>query len=159
MELKGYEYICNLFADSSGFGQEDEASLTPKQLLKELKTIVEEHGTVHTFISEAGQFQVNIGVFKQTGKRRTRRIANNTLEVYKTDKYQDLEAIRLHDTNIITFLDNGKIRLNNGGWQTRTTASRINDYLPTGYLLYQKNWNWLIDTPTGTIEYQNGMEI
>jgi len=159
MELKGYEFIQNLFADSSGLGQPDEASLTPSQLLKELESIVSKHGTVYTFISSQGHFQVNIGVYKRQGNRRTRKVANNTYEVYKTPKCQELEAIRLHDTNIITYLDNGKIRLNNGGWETNTTKERINRYLPEGYTLKQKNWSWLIDTPNGIIEYKNMMEI
>jgi len=160
MELKGYEYIQNLFADSSGFGQEGEASLTPSQLLKELEAIVSEHGTVYTFISSQGHFQVNIGVYKRQGNKRTRKIANNTLEVYKTSACKQLVAIRLHDTNIVTYLENGKIRLDNGGWETVTTKERINRYLPTGYLLYQENWNWLIRTPSGkTIKYKNNMEI
>ena len=159
MELKGYEYIQNLFADSSGLGQPDEASLTPSQLIKELGDIVKEYGTVHTFITEAGHFQVNIGVYKSLGTRRTRVIANNTLKVFKTTKCKELEAIRLHDTNIVTFLKGNKIRLDNGGWQTPTTKKRMQDWLPKNWLLYQKNWQWLIDTPTGTIKYKNNMEI
>ena len=159
MELKGYEQICNLFADSSGMGMPDEASLTPSQLLARLEAIVSEHGTVHTYISGQGQFQVNIGVYKSLGTRRTRIIANNTLKVFKTTKCKELEAIRLHDTNIVTFLKGGKIRLDNGGFQTPTTKKRIQEWLPEGWSLYQKNWQWLINTPTGTIKYKNNMEI
>lgn len=159
MELKGYEFITNLFADSSGLGASDEPALTPPQLMERLKELISEHGTIHSFITEAGQFQVNIGIYKALGKRRTRVIANNTLKVFKTTACKELVSIRLHDTDIVTFLPGNKIRLNNGGWKTPTTKKRIQEWLPEGYNLYQKNWEWLIDTPTGTIKYKNGMEI
>ena len=67
-------------------------------------------------------------------------IGNNTLRI----NYKDgSEAIRLHNTDIITFKGN-KIILNSGGWRTHTTKARINEYLPEGLNLFQQNNIWYI---------------
>ena len=72
----------------------------------------------------------------------SKKIANNTLEIhYKNGN----KTIRLHSTNIITFLANSNIELNSGGWKSHTTKSRINEFLPFGNLkLYQSNHLWYL---------------
>jgi hypothetical protein len=52
-------------------------------------------------------------------------IDNNTRIVKREDKY----AIRLHNTDIVIFYPDGRIKLNSGGWKTRTTKDRINNAL------------------------------
>lgn len=63
-------------------------------------------------------------------------IAPNTLKIeYKNGN----KAIRLHDTDIITFA--GKdIILNSGGWRTRTTKERINDNSPACIVQFNGVW-------------------
>lgn len=53
-------------------------------------------------------------------------VDNNTVEYTTADGRR---VIRLHDTDIITFMPNGKIILNSGGWKTMTTKNRINGFL------------------------------
>lgn len=59
----GLEYLENIFADSSGFGAEGEMALTIGQFKKRIAELVEKHGSIYTYITSAGQFQVNVGVY------------------------------------------------------------------------------------------------
>jgi hypothetical protein len=158
MELKGYELIDNLFVDNSGFGTDSEPALTANSFIdKVLQIIANEKNSVYATITDAGQFQVYVGLFRKTGKSKVKKIANNTYDViYSENKH----AIRLHDTDIITF-DNGKIILNSGGWKTHTTKSRINQYLPRGVYVSQKDFEWFVnDSRDNTVKpFENGMTI
>ncbi len=156
MELKGYELIENLFVDSSGFGAEDEMALTGNQFEKRVLEIVAKEGTVTAKITDAGQFQVYVGLFKKTGTSKVEKIGNNT---YRVD-YPTSEAIRLHDTDILTF-EADHVTLNSGGWQTHTTKARLNEYLPAGVHVEQKNFDWyVVDSRDNTRkEFQDGMTI
>lgn len=68
----------------------------------------------------------------------TRPIANNT-SVRLIAGGQDV-AIRLHQTDIITFNSTGTITLNSGGWLSATTKERINKYTNAG--ITQKAGVW-----------------
>ena len=68
---------------------------------------------------------------------------------------------KLHRTEIVKVF-NDHIVLNSGGWQTITTKRRINECLKEWNLpfsVYQKNYNWFVDTPSGTIPFNDNMEI
>lgn len=41
-------------------------------------------------------------------------------------------AVRLHNTNVVTFYSNGDVTLDTGGWLTRTTLHRMRGFLPGG---------------------------
>lgn len=125
MELQGYELIQELFVDNSGFGQDDEAALTPTQFYQALKNLIKQHGTLTVKVTGMQIFQAYIGTFKKVHKPLTKKIANNTLLVTYPD---GTRAIRLHDTNIITEDDYGRLILDNGGWSTPTTHNRMNRY-------------------------------
>lgn len=56
-------------------------------------------------------------------------------------------VVRLYDTEILIFLNSGFIQLNSGGWKTRHTKNCINDNLPSGYAIYQRDFKWYVDTP------------
>jgi len=151
MELKGYELIENMFVDSSGFGMESEPALTLNGFETRLNMLIEQNGgMVYASITNAGQFQVYVGIFKKAGKSRIKKIANNTYEIYSIDGI--LEAIRLHDTNILTY-ESDHVTLDNGGYQTKTTKERLNAYLPQGVSIVQRDFTWYIhDTRCGTCE-------
>ena len=68
MELKGYELINELFVDNSGFGASDELALTQSQFERDLNSILDKHKTLYAKITNAGQFQVYIGLFKKIRK-------------------------------------------------------------------------------------------
>jgi len=82
------------------------------------------------------------------GNKDSKKLANNTYLVRVSFGY----AIRLHETNIITFYEDHFV-LNNGGWFTMTTKERINTYAPV--YVTQKNSIWYI----GGYLYENGMKI
>lgn len=53
-------------------------------------------------------------------------------------------AVKYHDTDVFTWLPDGAIRLNSGGFRTVTTKARINEYLPQGMALYQERGIWYL---------------
>jgi hypothetical protein len=59
--------------------------------------------------------------------RESRKLANNT---YARRRSSGQIAIQLHATDILTFTSTGEIEINTGGWNTVTTHSRMNAYLP-----------------------------
>lgn len=63
------------------------------------------------------------GISKEV--RKSQIIANNTLRIDYADNSQ---AIRLHNTDVITFNPDNSITLNSGGWRTLTTKDRISSY-------------------------------
>lgn len=156
MELKGYEYIENLFVDSSGFGAENEPAMTIPFFERRLLELLGKYGVIYSAITSAGQFQVNIGIYKRTGKSKSKKVGNNTLKIETEKGY----IIRLHDTNVLEFDGKGYV-LNSGGWQTRTTKDRINEYLPRPYYISQKNFDWFINIGDNgeTIPFFDGIKL
>lgn len=59
--------------------------------------------------------------------KRSRPVDNNT-HVHLTD--DGSAAIKLHATDVVTYLPDGGVRLNTGGWRTVTTKDRINKFAP-----------------------------
>lgn len=55
---------------------------------------------------------------------KARLVANNTVEYWRGDD----KVYRLHNTDIVTILADGRIILDSGGWQTVTTKERMNRY-------------------------------
>jgi DNA helicase TIP49 (TBP-interacting protein) len=51
-------------------------------------------------------------------------------------------AIRLHDTDVVTYHASGLTTLRTGGWHTVTTKDRINAYAPVR--VYQRKGEWFI---------------
>lgn len=156
MELKGYTLIEELFVDSSRMGAEDEPALTQSQFERELRGLLSTHGSLVAKITGVGQFQVYVGLFKKTGKSIVKKIGNNTYKV----NYPTTEAIRLHDTDILTF-ESDHVTLNSGGWKTVTTKARMNQYLPTEVYINQKDYEWFVnDSRDNTVKpFIDGMII
>jgi len=72
-----------------------------------------------------------------TGRCRERRkIANNTW----AERRGDAVAVRLHDTDILTFHRDGRIVFDTGGWFTVTTKERMNRYTPAHIWSEQGVW-------------------
>tara|TARA_Y100000310_G_scaffold329489_1_gene399449 strand:+ start:649 stop:996 length:348 start_codon:yes stop_codon:yes gene_type:complete len=88
------------------------------------------------------------------------KIGHNTYMRIEYFEQPDVEIkIRLHNTDVVTFTENDDIILDDGGWQTVTTKERINRYLPSGWKLYQKDFQWFIDTDYGTHKYYEGISL
>ena len=155
MQYKGYELLKEYFIDNSGFGASDELALTKIQFENKLQAFLAGYGKpVTAKITKIGQFQVYLGLFAKTGQKISKKIANNTLCIKDDNK----NIIRLHDTNILSE-SGGVITINSDGYQTNTTKSRLNDYLPNGYYISQKNFVWHLTTPKSKIDFIDGMTI
>lgn len=69
----------------------------------------------------------------------SRKVAKNSVEIY----YEDgTRAIRLHDTDVVTF-DGEKIIFNSGGWRTNTTKERMSQFSP--FFMRQEDGVWYIN--------------
>lgn len=137
-DIYGYELVNTFFVDNSGFGTDDEPALTFNKFLNEVKA-----GYFYG-IREVGQFQVYIGEYKKLTKKdikannpdivSSKLVKNNTrLTVYKNGD----KVLRLHNTDIIKWVGD-KIILNSGGWDTMTTRTRFNEFLPEQVKVFRK---------------------
>lgn len=141
MELKGYQLIEEFFVDNSGLGSPSEPALTALQFQEKLSLLIEEHGSFYTSITNQGQFQVYLGVFKKTGNKNARKIANNTLEIIREGQ----RVIRFHDTDILIFDETSNtVELFNGGFFTATTKDRLNQFAGGSFLIYQRDFKWYV---------------
>ena len=92
------------------------------------------------------------------------------MKAYKTTMHIDKDTVNVvhHSTKIIEHnLVNKTIKLNNGGWFSKTTKDRMHSYLieNASYRLYQKKGDWFLDQvdklndykTIKTIPYENNM--
>ena len=92
------------------------------------------------------------------GKAHKRINANTRLEHYRIAA--DKIVVILHNTPIVCFEPSGKISLNSGGWHTVTTKRRINQCLPEGYSIRQRNFKWDILGPNASaFEFVDGFSF
>ena len=91
---------------------------------------------------------------------------------YKTTTFVEDKKINVihHATKIIEHdVQNNTIKLNNGGWYSKTTKDRMHSYLieNASFRLYQKKGNWFVDQidklndykTIKTIPYENDMVL
>jgi hypothetical protein len=81
------------------------------------------------------------------GPKADRPIANNT-RLQRRDG-GDI-AVRLHETDVVTFHPDNSRTLNSGGWRTPTTKDRINGFgLGGGVTLWQSRGRWTLQRRIG----------
>ena len=160
-KVKGYTLVNSYFVDNSGFGSEDEPTLTPANFLAKVKA-----GFFYGII-EQGQFQVYIGEFKKIAKPRAKILAEQGITSSKLiskscriTKYNNGDFIvRLYSTDIITIRGN-KIILNSGGYKTLTTKARLNEFLADHNIrVWQEKHNWYIDDRGTKRDFFDGIEL
>lgn len=71
---RGYKLVDQLFVDSSGFGCEDEPALTQGQFFARVREHVRDGNRYFYAVTEAGQFQVYVGVYEQRAVRRASKV-------------------------------------------------------------------------------------
>ena len=155
----GYELINTYFVDNSGFGSDSEPALTVSSFLDKVKQ------GMHYVITSIGQFQIYIGEYKKVA-RKADFARLNILSSKKLNKNLRLteynngdKSLVLYSTEIVKQQGN-KIILNSGGYRTHTTKTRINEFLPKGCYVYQKNYTWYIHLQSkGVIEFFDGIEL
>ena len=75
--------------------------------------------------------------------------------------WQGIHVITLYNTNIVNF-DSTRITLDDGGWMTNTTKTRMNQVSSNyglGFHVYQDKGNWFVQYKGRTIPYQSGMVL
>ena len=66
-------------------------------------------------------------------------------------------SIRLYDTDIVIYKDNGVVELNSGGFRTATTKDRINKYSPLR--LRQEKSVWYVMGQDTTVVFFDGIQF
>lgn len=67
-----------------------------------------------------------------------------------------------HNTVVCESLENGKTRLETGGWHTVTTKRRMNQFaeaLGHEWRVWQKDYEWLIGTRESFLPFTDGMIV
>lgn len=67
--------------------------------------------------------------------------------------------IRLHETDILFFDPKGKITINTGGYNTKTTRERLNTYLPREFRVFTERGRIHLRTPWQTIKFGETVTI
>ncbi|KKL46278.1 hypothetical protein LCGC14_2347120, partial [marine sediment metagenome] len=100
---------------------------------------------------------------KLTGRcKHSRKLANNTWAERRppprgADEFPDEIAIRLHNTDVLTFYADGRVRYDSGGWKTVTTKDRMNTY--GLWPVYPERGRWYIRVKGHEYVYADGMTI
>lgn len=88
----------------------------------------------------------------------------NFTKPYKTRKglrafvTGETRGFQLYDTLILSMNDT-YLWLKSGGFRTNHTKNCINDNLPSGYRVFQKDFEWYVDTPFGVVDFTEEMVI
>jgi hypothetical protein len=82
-----------------------------------------------------------------------KRIANNTF------RYQEGEDVvtRLHFTDIIRKHADGSYTLSSGGWKSKTTKERLNDYSP--YRVFSNKGVWYVGDSSKAVPFSDGIRL
>lgn len=89
--------------------------------------------------------------------RESRKIGNNT---YLQRREDGSIAVRLHDTDVLTFHPDGRTVYNSGGWRTVTTKERMNAYGPLR--VYTERGVWYACPPSNwdsRVTYADGLTV
>lgn len=73
---------------------------------------------------------------------------NTTLREIRTGEGVDY-AIRLHDTNVVTFTEDGRIFLNTGGHYSMVTADRMNAFTPFAVRINRRRGEFVLSFMVG----------
>jgi len=160
----GYKVTEVFFVDNSGCGTRGEMALVASDFLAKVKS-----GRYYA-ITGQGQFQVYVteyekiagsrkALYKELGILKSKLVKRNT----RLTEYVDgKKTLRFHATDIITWKPDGKIILNSGGYKTRTTKQRLNQYLyPHDIRVYQKDFEWYLSLPCNgeIVKFTDGVEL
>lgn len=91
------------------------------------------------------------------GSRESVKIGNNTIlkRIQVDDKFG--AAVQHFQTDIVQYLPNGNVRLDDGGHASATTKKRLCQY--TNVSIAQKNGKWYCHTADGVYEFVRGIEF
>jgi signal peptidase I len=82
---------------------------------------------------------------------------------HKTKLFEEADGswrVKYHATDVISFnAKDQSYTLNSGGWLTKTTKERINQYLPGDSYISQKNFEWTVHYEGESIPFEDGMVL
>ena len=118
----------------------------------------------NNYTDAANHFHYRVG-----NKEGSFKIMHNTI----ARSYHNTVEIQLHATDVYRIekrhdvgdeFAHSVITLDSGGYRTVTTKDRINRFLPLGFRLIQRNWNWIMqEKEDGTYRdrelFHDGMQI
>lgn len=84
---------------------------------------------------------------EKLGNKQRRKLENNT---YLEKRDNGNIAVKLHQTDVVTYTPKNEVILSSGGWRTLTTKDRINRYSRAG--ISQKNNIWYVNV---SADYSN----
>ena len=80
----------------------------------------------------------------------------------RVESFGDIAHVYLHG-NLISRIGEGWIQLFDGGWQSRTTKSRLNAILEAnglpGEYVFQRNYQWFVNYNGSPIPFFSGMRM
>lgn len=77
-----------------------------------------------------------------------------------TIELSDGTLVHYYHQNPVVVERNGVYRVSSCGWNTKTTKERINRYLPRGYFVRQRDFEWFLETPSDNeLEFSDGMTL
>ena len=93
---------------------------------------------------------------QQLGNKESRKLANNT---YLNKRGENTVAVTLHNTDILTYHADGRVIINNGGYETNVTRDRINQFAPAGFAVKTVKRAWIAIRYGVESLYQNGVNV
>ncbi len=86
-----------------------------------------------------------------------RKLANNTYAIRRGDDI----AVRLHDTDVLTYALTGQVTYQTGGWWTVTTKDRMNAFGPDRWNVWSDRGTWFLHGPdlAEPFRYWDGMQL
>jgi len=80
----------------------------------------------------------------------------------RVESFGDIAHVYLHG-NLISRIGEGWIQLFDGGWQSKTTKSRLNAILEAnglpGEYVFQRNYQWFVNYNGSPIPFFSGMRM
>jgi hypothetical protein len=97
------------------------------------------------------------------GKKNSRKLNYGKRQQAVERRPDGVLAVRMYETDVVTYFPDGRVQLSSGGWKTVTTKERINNHIPTGNYVSQERGVWYLRIggwQTGTsYVFADGMTI
>jgi hypothetical protein len=86
-------------------------------------------------------------IMEKDGKgERKFKLTHNTF-LFRLGVRTESYAVRLHQTDIVTFYSDGQVELRSGGWKTKITKERMNRILPENVSIESHDGNGTSESP------------
>lgn len=132
------------------------------EVKSEIEKLEKEYGNVYViFTTTSNVFSTSYDVIIRNSEPLNKETQGKAVG-HKTKLFENADSwrVRYHATDVISYnAKTNEYTLDSGGWDTNTTKKRINAYLPTGYYITQRKFEWYLQTPAGEIKFVDNMKI